>query len=326
MSEVLLDRSDFPDRVAGQARRRLAAPDRHRVKVNLYTADEVRGLAVALARADVAYGPADIDCLMVADSYLMTHLGRDSTRLPPGEQAAFLGTLCGLVADVARTADAVFTGASRPWILGDMPDGAARTPAMATASALRLCEAGADAVKLELGSAGAWDALATIAAAGIPVVAHLGYQPTFNENRRYGSEPAEAALLVSGAADAARMGAFALVLERVDPALVSIIAAPGGPVPLIWSIFCGTAPYAGYSLNVWDSVIRPPVPRRGFPACASLDASVYPQGYTEPVIADHVAAALGLIAEGGYPAPMPSRLAEPEAAQLRSLWQSATAD
>lgn len=326
MSDITLDRSAFSDRANGQGRARLAAADRHRVKINLYTPDEVRGLADALARPEVAYAPGDIDCLMVADSYLMTHLGRDSTRLTPQEQPAFLDTLCGLVEGVAKTAHAVFTGPARPWVLGDMPDGAAATPAMAVANARRLCDAGADAVKLELGSAAAWDALASIADTGIPAVAHLGYQPTFNDNRRYGSGPAEAALLVSSAADAARIGAFGMVLERVDPALVAMVAAPGGPFPLVWSIFCGTAPYAGYSLNVWDSVIRPPVPRRGFPASASLEVADYPARYTVPTIADHLVAALGLIAAGGYPAAIPSRLSEPELTDLRALWQSATAD
>ena len=324
MSEVLLDRSAFLDRVAGQGRARLAMPDRHRVKVNLYTPDEVQGLADALSRPEVPFGPEDIDCLMVADSYLMTHLGRDSTRLGPYEQAAFLDTLCHLVEGVAQAAEAAFTGSIRPWILGDMPDGAAITPARAINNARRLCDAGADAVKLELGSAAAWDALAGITDAGIPAVAHLGYQPTFNDNRRYGSEPAEAALLISGAADAARMGAFGLVLERVDPGLVTIIAAPGGPIPLVWSIFCGTSAYAGYSLNVWDAVIRPPTPRRGFPASASLDAAAYPERYTVPTIADHLAAALGLIAGDDYPAAIPSRLSDQEVAELRSLWLSAT--
>lgn len=326
MSEILLDRSEFSERIAAQGRARLATPDRHRIKINLYTPDEVFGLAEAVNRPDVACGPDDLDCLMVADSYLMTHLGRDSTRLAPYEQPGYLDTMCRLTEGVARAAEAAFTGVDRPWILGDMPDGAAITPARAVTNARRLCDAGADAVKLELGSAAAWDALAAICAAGIPTVAHLGYQPTFNDNRRYGSQPVEAALLLSGAADAARMGAFGLVLERADPALVALVAAPGGPLPLVWSIFSGTAAYAGYSLNVWDAVIRPPVPRRGFPASASLDAADHPDRYTVPVIADHVAAALDLIADGSYPAAIPSKLSEPAVAELRSVWRSATAD
>ena len=63
---------------------------RRPIKLNLYRDYEVDAVAKAMADSPVLQMGIRLDCLMVSDSYLMTHLGRDSTRLAKGEQALFL--------------------------------------------------------------------------------------------------------------------------------------------------------------------------------------------------------------------------------------------
>jgi len=307
---------DLAARRAVQIRLRNAHPDRARIKVNLYTDAEVRAVAAAVAELEAAGDPSRIDCLMVADSYLMTHLGRGSTRLEgEAEQSEVFDMMLGLVRGVAGEA-ARFPGDPRPWVLGDLPDGAAATPAKAVESIARMIGAGADAVKVEVISPAVFESISAAAARGLPTVAHIGYKPQIGANRKYGDTEDEALSLFAEARSARDAGAIGLVLERVSQPVVALItrAHPRG-LP-VWAIFCGQTPLAGQSLNVFDSVVRPGFAATGFPPTSTLARSDFPAGYTHEVIARHFAALLRLTYDGAFPPRLSSALAPDALARL----------
>lgn len=292
---------DLTVRLEAQRRLRRERPDRARIKVNLYTDAEARAVAAAVAELERAGEPSRVDCLMVGDSYLMTHLGRASTRLEDeAEQAEVFAMMLGLVKGVAREMRD-FPGDPRPWLLADLPDGAASTPARAIDSIRRMIDAGADAVKVEVISPAVFDAIADATARGAPTVAHIGYKPQVGANRKYGDTEEEALALFDEARRARDAGAFGLVLERVSQPVMGLITRPHDCGLPVWAIFCGQAPGAGQSLNVFDSVVRPNFVAFGFPPTSTLPRDAFPAGYTHDVIARHFAALLGLAYAGTFP-------------------------
>lgn len=285
-----------------QAGLRRRDAERPRIKVNLYTAEETHAVAEAAAALADNFGSDAIDCLMVGDSYLMTHLGRPSTRIDgAAEQAAFFKQMVGLVSQVARALPVAFASGSRPWLMVDMPDGSVANVDSAIASMDRMRDAGAEALKIEIGNDDAFAIVEAASARGIPVVIHLGYSPQHGKNRRYGNTASEAETLFAAARRGRDAGAIALVLERVDPRVNEMLAAPHPRGLPVYSIFSGRARHGGQSLNVWDSVIRPPFVARNFPPTATLDRSDYPRRYTRPVIAEHFARLLALTCQGKFP-------------------------
>ncbi|MEO5373774.1 MAG: 3-methyl-2-oxobutanoate hydroxymethyltransferase [Alphaproteobacteria bacterium] len=309
MSDVL-DRTDVPARLRHLTGMRERHPDRPRVKVNLYRGAEVAAVAEAAREVARERGHESIDCLMVADSYLMTHLGRSSTRLDPAERDWFMDVMCDLTAEVARATAQSFAADTRPFIIGDMPDGAAETPVAALANARRLCAAGADVVKLEVHGEATFAALAEVAAAGVPAIAHLGYVPQSSANRRYGTTVQEALELFALARRARAAGAVGLVLERVTVAVNSRLSAPAATGLPVWSVFSGRCRHAGQSLNVWDSVFRPGFAAIGFPPTAELTRESYPAAYTHDTIRSRFAALLRLTLDGHFPI-LPAATGEP---------------
>lgn len=311
-----LSRIDLPARLRDLTKVRAQFPDRPRIKVNLYRGDEVA--AVAAAGGDVARerGHDSIDCVMVADSYLMTHLGRASTRLAADERDWFMAVMCDLTRDVARATADCFADDLRPFIIGDMPDGAADTPEAAVVNGRRLMDCGADVIKLEVHGDESMVALARVAAAGIPAIAHLGYAPQANANRRYGATVDEAVALFAGARRARDAGACGLVLERVTTAVNERLSAPAADGLPVWSIFSGRCRFGGQSLNVWDSVFKPGFAAVAFPPTADLSRESYPAGYGHEVIRTHFADLLRLTLDGRYP-PLPSAANEPALGDIR---------
>ena len=108
---------------------------------------------------------AGIDMILVGDSLGMTMLGYD-------------GTLPVTMEDMIRHTQAVRRGAPTAWLIGDMPY---MSYQISVEEAIRnagrfMAEANTDAVKLE-GGAEMADRVAGIAAAGIPVMGHLGLTP-----------------------------------------------------------------------------------------------------------------------------------------------------
>jgi 3-methyl-2-oxobutanoate hydroxymethyltransferase len=151
---------------------------------------------------------AGIDVLLVGDSLGMVVLGHSST-VPVDLE------------DMCRHAGAVSRGTARAHVIVDLPFGSYQaSDEDAIRAAVALVKAGADSVKLEGGVAAA-PRIAAIARAGIPVVAHIGVLPQTAAMgagfRRKTDRPA----LLADARAVETAGAYAVVMEMVDPELAS---------------------------------------------------------------------------------------------------------
>ncbi|HEU0190948.1 MAG TPA: 3-methyl-2-oxobutanoate hydroxymethyltransferase [Mycobacterium sp.] len=122
---------------------------------------------------------------------------------------------------------AVVRGAAQALVVADLPFGSYEAgPAAALATATRFMkEGGAHAVKLEGGERVA-DQIATLTAAGIPVMAHIGFTPqsvnTLGGFRVQGRGDA-AEQTIHDAIAVAEAGAFAVVMEMVPAELATQI-------------------------------------------------------------------------------------------------------
>jgi 3-methyl-2-oxobutanoate hydroxymethyltransferase len=167
---------------------------------------------------------AGVDLVLVGDSAAMTVLGYPSTVPVSTEEMLML-------------AAAVRRGLRTPLLIGDLPFGSYEaSDAQAIATAQRFVkEAGCDAVKLEGGGPSVARAHA-IAAAGIPVMGHVGLTPQTSVSLggyRAQGRTADRALAV--AADALALqeaGCFSIVFEAIPAAVASEIM-PRMTVPVI---------------------------------------------------------------------------------------------
>jgi len=157
---------------------------------------------------------ADLDFLLVGDSLGMVVLGYPDTtsvRMP----------------DMLHHTRAVARGATRTWIVSDLPAGSYPSPEAAVENSALLIEAGADAVKIEGGRECLRIVLA-IRAAGIPVVGHLGMLPqrVLEEGGYHikGRQDKEAEGLLADALALDEAGVSAVVLELVHPPLAEKIS------------------------------------------------------------------------------------------------------
>jgi 3-methyl-2-oxobutanoate hydroxymethyltransferase len=154
---------------------------------------------------------AGIDIILVGDSLGMVILGYEST-LPVTME------------DMIHHTKAVCRGAKRAMVLGDMPFMSYQVSVdEAVRNAGRfLQEAGAHGVKLEGGREVA-EVTRRIAAAGIPVMAHLGLTPQsvhqLGGYKVQGKGDAAARRMIEDARILEEAGAFALVLECVPAQL-----------------------------------------------------------------------------------------------------------
>ena len=157
---------------------------------------------------------ADLDFILVGDSLGMVVLGYPDTTGVRME-------------DMLHHTRAVARGATKTWIVSDLPAGSYPSPEAAVENSARLIEAGADAVKIEGGRECLRIVLA-IRAAGIPVVGHLGMLPQrVREEGGYhikGRSDAEAANLIADAMALDEVGVSAVVLELVHPPVAEKIS------------------------------------------------------------------------------------------------------
>lgn len=157
---------------------------------------------------------ADLDFLLVGDSLGMVVLGYPDTTSVRME-------------DMLHHTRAVARGATKTWIVTDLPAGSYPSPEAAVENSLRLIEAGADAVKIEGGRECLRIVLA-IRAEGIPVVGHLGMLPQrVREEGGYhikGRSESEAASLVADAIALDEADVSAVVLELVHPPIADKIS------------------------------------------------------------------------------------------------------
>ncbi len=181
-----------------------------------------------------------VDVLLVGDSLGMVVLGfPDTTQVT-------LGHMLHHVAAVARAKP-------RALVVGDLPIHTYDTPEQALATARRLVDAGAEAVKLEGGIRQA-EKVRAITEAGIPVMGHLGMLPqrVLEEGgyRKKGKTPEQTQAIRDGAQAIIDAGVFAIVMESIVPEAAKLLTASLS-VPTI-GIGCGNQTCDGEVAVVTD--------------------------------------------------------------------------
>lgn len=148
-----------------------------------------------------------VDMILVGDSLGMVFAGLPDTTGVTMENMVY------------HTA-AVARATRQALLVADLPYRSYDTPAQATANALRLLEAGAQAVKLE-GGLGQIAKVEALREAGIPLVGHVGMLPQrVREEGGYkkkGKTEPEAERLLASALALEAAGAGAIVLESIVP-------------------------------------------------------------------------------------------------------------
>lgn len=148
-----------------------------------------------------------IDIILVGDSVGMVVLGyEDTTQVT--------------LAEMVHHTRAAARGVKRALLIADLPIHTYDDPAQAVSTAHTLIEAGAHAVKLE-GGVSHVPQIEAIVAEGIAVMGHVGMLPqSVREEGGYkvkGRTQAEAEALVRDGQAVEKAGAFAVVLEIVNP-------------------------------------------------------------------------------------------------------------
>ncbi|HLX19052.1 MAG TPA: 3-methyl-2-oxobutanoate hydroxymethyltransferase [Gaiellaceae bacterium] len=158
---------------------------------------------------------AGVDVILVGDSSGMVVHGRESTVAVSLDEIVFMTQW-------------VTRGAKRPLVVADMPFGSYEvSDEQAVANAVRLVkDGGADGVKLERGGTSVSRARA-IAAAGVPVMGHVGLTPqtatVLGGFKAQGRTADRARALVDEALALEAAGCFAVVLEAVPAEVASAV-------------------------------------------------------------------------------------------------------
>ncbi|MFL5559944.1 MAG: 3-methyl-2-oxobutanoate hydroxymethyltransferase [Gemmatimonadaceae bacterium] len=168
---------------------------------------------------------AGVDAILVGDSLANVVAGQDSTLRVTIEQMIYHGRI-------------TRRGCKRALLVVDMPF---LTYQVSSEDAMRnagriMQETGAQAVKLEGGTADRADAVAKIVEMGVPVMGHLGFTPqsvhALGGARVQGKGEAAGQALLDDARRLEDAGAFAIVLELVPSELASRVTESLG-VPTI---------------------------------------------------------------------------------------------
>ncbi|MDO5499811.1 MAG: 3-methyl-2-oxobutanoate hydroxymethyltransferase [Propionibacteriaceae bacterium] len=182
-----------------------------------------------------------IPLILVGDSLGMVMQGRDST-LPV------------TIDDIVYHTRMVLRGAQRPLVVADLPFLTYATPADALRSAGRLmAEGGAQSVKLEGGVTQA-ETIRTLVAAGIPVMAHLGFTPQSVHQiglQVQGKNAARAKQLLADAEAVQEAGAWAVVLELIPAPLAAEITKRAS----IPTIGIGAGVECSGEVQVWHDIL-----------------------------------------------------------------------
>ena len=154
-----------------------------------------------------------VEIILVGDSLGMVVLGYPDTTLVTMDE-------------MVHHCKAVARGVKHALIVCDLPFGSYKTASLAVKNSRRLVEAGARAVKLE-GGIVQESAIAAIVKSGIPVMGHIGMLPQSVKieggYKMKGGAPREAEALLADAKAVERGGAFAVVMELVNPELAKKI-------------------------------------------------------------------------------------------------------
>ncbi|MEZ0363405.1 3-methyl-2-oxobutanoate hydroxymethyltransferase [Mycobacterium sp. pUA109] len=187
------------------------------------------------------FDDAGIPVLLVGDSAANVVYGYDTT-VPIS------------IDELIPLARAVVRGAPHALVVADLPFGSYEAgPAAALAAATRFMkEAGVHAIKLEGGERVA-EQIATLTAAGIPVMAHIGFTPqsvnTLGGFRVQGRGDA-AEQTIADAIAVAEAGAFAVVMEMVPAELATQITGK----LTIPTVGIGAGPNCDAQVLVWQDM------------------------------------------------------------------------
>ena len=187
------------------------------------------------------FDEAGIPVLLVGDS-------------APNNVFGYESTLPVTVDELLRLVRAVVRCTSRALVVGDLPFGRYQAaPEQALATAVRFMkEGGAHAVKLEGGERYATQVEA-LTAAGIPVMAHVGFTPQSEHGLggyRVQGRGEAAVQLVEDALAVQEAGAFAVVMEMV-PAEVAAQVTAKLQIP---TIGIGAGPHCDAQVLVWTDM------------------------------------------------------------------------
>jgi 3-methyl-2-oxobutanoate hydroxymethyltransferase len=163
---------------------------------------------------------AGVDCVLVGDSVAMVVAGRSSTIPATLDQMIYHGEI------VSRAVSRAFVVVDLPFPLQHL---GVRTAIEACARILK--ETDCQAVKLE-GTAGQADVIAGIAAAGIPVIGHVGLRPQAVHQLGGYRIQRDVDQLLADAEAAAHAGACAVLLECIPQEVAAAVTRSVG-VPTI---------------------------------------------------------------------------------------------
>lgn len=226
---------------------------------------------------------AGVPTLLIGDSMGTVLLGHDNTRSTPLGLMIILG-------------EAVRRGAPNVYLIGDMPYESLRAgAAFAVHAAKRFRDrAGCDAVKCEVDD-GDEPTIEAVAAAGVPVIAHLGLRPQHvaapDGFKAQARDERSICTLVAQARRVVEAGAIMVLLEAVpNEASAAVVAAV--PVPIIG---CGAGPACDGHVVVTQDMLgwRTMKPPRFVPVLAQVGQ----------VAEDAMRRYVQDIESGAYPAP-----------------------
>jgi 3-methyl-2-oxobutanoate hydroxymethyltransferase len=180
-----------------------------------------------------------VDCVLVGDSVTMVVAGRSSTIPATLEQMIYHGEI------VCRAVTRAMVVVDLPFPLQHL---GVRSAVEACARILQ--QTGCQGVKLE-GTAGQADVIAGIAAAGIPVMGHVGLRPQAVHQLGGYRVQRDAERLMADARAAAAAGAFAVLLECI-PAEVAAAITRALDVP---TIGIGAGPHCDGQVLVMHDLI-----------------------------------------------------------------------
>ena len=184
---------------------------------------------------------AGVPVILVGDSVGMVVLG-------------FPDTTPVTLDDIRHHLAAVARAKPRALVVGDLPYHSYETPDAALLNARILMAAGADAVKLE-GGQSVVPEIDAIHTAGFAVMAHIGMLPQHvKEEGGYkikGKSAPERERLLADARAVEKAGAFAIVLELVEPELAREITAAVN----IPTIGIGSGPHCGGQIMVTHDLV-----------------------------------------------------------------------
>ncbi len=242
----------------------------------------ITGLTSYDAQTAAIFDAAGIDFLLVGDSAGNVVLGYDTTVPVTTEELLPL-------------ARAVAGAAKRAFVIADLPFGTYEVgPEQALTTAIRFMkETGAHAVKLEGGRRSAAQ-IERIVAAGVPVMAHIGFTPQSEHalgGHRVQGRGAAADDLLADALAVEDAGAFAVVLEMV-PSDAAKRVTEALTIP---TIGVGAGPHVDGQLVVWAD----------FAGLTTGRTPKFVKKYANlaGVLTDAVTAFRDDVASGAYPAP-----------------------